>query len=202
MIVYLHGFNSSPQSAKAQYLRRYLEERGRGGEFLCPRLPHRPTLAVAAVEAEMARRPQENITLIGSSLGGFYATWLAETHDLRAVLINPATDPHVGLRAYLGPQQGFHGGEDYELTEEHLHEWKELAVAQPDPERYLLLVETGDEVLDYRWAVRKYRGAKQVVVQGGDHSLASFSEQIPLILDFAGMKRLSSSASSRPNFHP
>src|SRR5882672_11734130 len=114
MILYLHGFNSSPQSAKAQYLKSYLEERGRSAEFLCPRLPHRPSLAVATVENEMARFPQRKITLVGSSLGGFYATWLAEKHGLRAVLINPAIDPHVGLRAYLGPQQAFHGGESYE----------------------------------------------------------------------------------------
>src|SRR5882672_9560004 len=187
MILYLHGFNSSPESAKAQHLKRYLEERGRGAEFLCPRLPHRPSLAVATVETEMARFPQRKITLVGSSLGGFYATWLAEKHGLRAVLINPAIDPHVGLRAYLGPQQAFHGGESYELTEEHLQQWKEFFVTRVHPERYLLLVETGDEVLDYRAAVRKYKGAKQVVVQGGDHSLASFPEHIPSILSFAGM---------------
>ncbi len=135
----------------------------------------------------MAQRPKEKITLVGSSLGGFYATWLAEKHDVRAVLINPAIDPHVGLRAYLGPQQAFHGGERYELTEEHLRKWKELFVIKVRPERYLLLVETGDEVLDYRAAVRKYRGAKQVVVQGGDHSLASFPVQMPLLLEFARM---------------
>jgi predicted esterase YcpF (UPF0227 family) len=187
MIVYLHGFNSSPQSGKAQYLQQYLDERGRGAEFVCPQLPHRPEPAVALVEAEMARQPKERITLIGSSLGGFYATWLAEKHGVRAVLINPAIDPHVGLRAYLGPQQDFHGGESYELTEEHLRQWKELFVVGVHPERYLLLVETGDEVLDYRAAVRKYRGAKQIVVQGGDHSLASFPDHIPLILEFAGM---------------
>jgi hypothetical protein len=187
MIVYLHGFNSSPQSAKAQYLKRYLEERGRGHEFACPRLPHRPSLAVAAAEAEIARLPQGAITLVGSSLGGFYATWLAEKHALRAVLINPAIDPHVGLRAYLGPQQVFHGGESYELTEQHLREWEALFVTEVHPERYLLLVETGDEILDYRSAVRKYLGARQIVVQGGDHSFASFPEHIPLILDFAGM---------------
>ena len=187
MIVYLHGFNSSPQSAKAQYLKRYLDERGKGAEFACPQLPHRPDLALGVVEAELVQRPKEKITLVGSSLGGFYATWLAEKHDVRAVLINPAIDPHVGLRAYLGPQQGFHGGEAYELTEEHLRQWKELIVSRVRPERYLLLVETGDEVLDYRAAVRKYRGAKQVVVQGGDHTLVTFPEQIPLILEFAGM---------------
>jgi len=158
MILYLHGFNSSPQSAKAQYLKRYLEERGLGAEFVCPRLPHRPKLAVAAIEAEMARLAKGKITLVGSSLGGFYATWLAEKHALRAVLINPAIDPHVGLRTYLGPQQSFHGGESYELTEEHLREWQALFLTGIHPERYLLLVETGDEVLDYRLAVRKYLG--------------------------------------------
>ena len=187
MIVYLHGFNGSPQSAKAQYLKRYLDERGRGAEFICPQLPPRPDLALAVVETEMAQPPKEKITLVGSSLGGFYATWLAEKHNVRAVLINPAIDPHRGLRACLGPQQAFHGDERYELTEEHLRQWKELVVMNVHPERYLLLVETGDEVLDYRAAVRKYRGAKQIVVQGGDHSLASFPEQIPLILEFAAM---------------
>lgn len=187
MIIYLHGFNSSPQSGKAQYFKQYLEERGKPGEFVCPQLPHGPEEAVAVVEAEMARHPETSITLVGSSLGGFYATWFAEKHGVRAVLINPATDPHIGLRAYLGRQSGYHGGESYELTEEHLRQWEELLVAAVHPERYLLLVETGDEVLDYRVAVKKYRGAKQVVVQGGDHTLASFPEHLPLILEFAGM---------------
>ena len=187
MILYLHGFNSSPQSAKAQYLKHYLEERDRGSEFLCPQLPDRPSQAIAVAEAEMERLPQKKMTLVGSSLGGFYATWLAEKHGLRAVLINPAIDPHVGLRAYLGAQRPFHGGEGYELTERHLSEWQALVVTKVHPERYLLLVETGDEVLDYRSAVRKYLGAKQIVVQGGDHSLASFPEHIPLLLQFAGM---------------
>ena len=93
----------------------------------------------------------------------------------------------MSLRAHVGPQPAFHGGESYELTEEDLRQWKELFVDRVHPEHYLLLVETGDEVLDYREAVRKYRGAKLVVVQGGDHTLASFPEQIPLILEFAGM---------------
>jgi hypothetical protein len=187
MILYLHGFNSSPQSAKAQYLKRYLEERGRSSEFVCPRLPHLPNLAVAAAEAEVERLGREEITLVGSSLGGFYATWLAEKHALRAVLVNPAVEPHVALRPYLGPQRPFHGGERYEMTEQYLREWQALFLTHVHPERYLLLVETGDEVLDYRSAVRKYLGAEQIVVQGGDHSLASFPEHVPLILKFAGL---------------
>ena len=186
MILYLHGFNSSPHSAKAQLFRRYLEERGRAAEFMCPALSHRPSVAFAQAEAAIVHVPRRELTVVGSSLGGFYATWLAEKHDLRAVLINPAIDPHVGLRAYLGPQQPYHdGGEPYDLTEQHLREWHGMYVAKVRPERYLLLVETGDEVLDYRIAVRRYVGAKQVVVQGGDHSFASFADYIPLILSFA-----------------
>jgi len=186
VIFYLHGFNSSPQSHKARLFRQYMEERGRAREFSCPQLPHRPDAALAIIEAEMVHHPREGIALVGSSLGGFYATWLAEKHGLRAILINPAIDPHVGLRGLLGPQQPYHGGEEYDLTEEHLREWERLFVPKVHPEHYLLLVETGDEVLDYRAAVRKYRGAKQVVVQGGDHSLASFPDHLPLILQFAG----------------
>ena len=186
MIVYLHGFNSSPQSGKAQYLKRYLDERGQGAKFVCPQLPHRPDLALAVVEAEMAQQPKEKITLVGSSLGGFYATWLAEKHNVRAVLINPAIDPHIGLRAYLGPQKNLYTGEAYELTEAHLAQWQALYAKKITPQRYLLLVETGDEVLDYRRAVERYAGAAQVVVQGGDHSLQSFPQHLAQILRFAG----------------
>ena len=187
MIVYLHGFNSSPQSHKAQYLKRYLEARGKGDEFSCPQLPHLPDLAVKLIEARLKRLKGRKITLVGSSLGGFYATWFAEMRNLRAVLINPAIDPHVGLRAFLGPQQDCHGGKSYELAEEHLRQWEKLFLTQVHPERYLLLAETGDEVLDYRVAVAKYRGARQIVVQGGDHTLASFPTHIPAIMEFAGM---------------
>lgn len=186
-IIYLHGFNSAPQSHKAQVLKRYMEARGLGASFVCPALPHRPRAAIATVEAALARHPAA--TLVGSSLGGFYATWLAERHELRAVLINPAVEPQVGLETYLGPQRNLYTGAQYELTGSHLDEWRALAVASIHPERYLLLVETGDEVLDYRAAVRRYAGARQIVVEGGDHTLRSFPEHLPLILEFAGRGR-------------
>lgn len=136
----------------------------------------------------MGGRPGSEVCFLGSSLGGFYATWLAEKHDARAVLINPAIDPHEGLAAYQGPQSNLYTGEQYQLTRAHLDEWKKLRVSTLNPQRYLLLVETGDEVLDYRSAVKTYAGARQVVVQGGDHSLQSFLSQIPLIVGFAGLK--------------
>jgi uncharacterized protein len=187
MLIYLHGFNSSPGSNKAQVLKRHMEGLGRGDQYCCPALPHLPRRAIAAIEAEIAKHPRESITLIGSSLGGFYSTYLAERHDLRAVLINPAVYPHEDLRAYLGIQRNLHTLQQYELTEEHLREWEKLYLPTLRPQRYLLLLETGDEVLDYRDAVKKYQGARQIVIEGGDHSLASFPRHIPLILEFAGL---------------
>jgi uncharacterized protein len=189
MLIYLHGFNSSPGSHKAQVLKCYMEERGLGDQYCCPALPHLPMRAIAMIEAEIAKYPREFITLIGSSLGGFYCTYLAERHDLRAVLINPAVYPQEGLRAYLGVQRNPHTHQQYDLTEEHLRQWEKLYLPSIRAQRYLLLVETGDEVLDYCEAVEKYRGARQIVIAGGDHSLASFPEHIPLILDFAGLIR-------------
>jgi uncharacterized protein len=183
VIVYLHGFNSSPQSHKAQVLQRYMAERGLAKEFVCPTLPPSANEAVRIAES-MGRG--ERICYLGSSLGGFYATWLVEQHGGKAVLINPAIDPHVGLRAYLGAQKNLYTGEPYELTEAHLAQWRALHVPKIEPSRYLLIVETGDEVLDYRRAVERYAGAEQVVVPGGDHSLQSFPSHLARILSFAG----------------
>ncbi len=189
MLIYLHGFNSSPGSNKAQVLQRYMEERDLGDHYRCPALPHLPRRAIAVVEAEIAKHARESITLVGSSLGGFYSTYLAERHDLRAVLINPAVYPHEGLRAYLGVQRNLHTQQQYQLTEDHLRQWEKLYLPTIRPQRYLLLVETGDEMLDYREAVGKYQGARQIVTEGGDHSLMRFPEHIPLILEFAGLAR-------------
>ena len=187
MLIYLHGFNSSPGSHKAQVLKRQMEDRDLGNQYCCPTLPEVPNRAIAVVEAEIAKHPRDAITLIGSSLGGFYSTYLAERHDLRAVLVNPAVYPHKDLRAYLGVQHNLHTQRQYELTKEHLRQWEKLYMPSVRAQRYLLLMETGDEVLDYRQAVEKYQGARQIVIEGGDHSLKSFPEQIPLILEFAGL---------------
>jgi len=162
-------------------MQRFMAERGLAHEYACPALPPLADQAISTLERALG----PNDCFIGSSLGGFYATYLAEKHGLKAVLINPAIDPHVGLRAYLGPQKNLHTGEPYELTEAHLRQWEKLYVPRISPQRYLLIVETGDEVLDYRHAVQRYAGAEQVVVQGGDHSLQSFPQHLPRILEFS-----------------
>jgi uncharacterized protein len=188
MLVYLHGFNSSPHSHKARVLERYMSERGLHGQYACPALSALGSAAIAEIEALMAREAGKPVCFVGSSLGGFYATYLAEKHAAKAVLINPAIEPHIGLRAYLGEQRNLHTGEPYLLTEAHLRDWQRLYVERITPSRYLLIVETGDEVLEYREAVKRYAGAEQVVVEGGDHSLQSFPDHLPRILEFAGLR--------------
>jgi len=163
-------------------MQRFMAERGRAAGYACPALPPLANEAISLVEEAYVKK---GTCLIGSSLGGFYATYLAEKHGLKAALINPAIDPHIGLRAYLGPQKNLHTGEPYELTEAHLREWEKLYVPRITPKRYLLIVETGDEVLDYREAVAFYAGAFQTVEQGGDHSLMSFHEQVTDLVKWA-----------------
>jgi predicted esterase YcpF (UPF0227 family) len=186
MLVYLHGFNSSPRSHKAQVLERFMSGRGLADRYACPALSPLASEAIAQVQALLARHADEQVCFVGSSLGGFYATYLAETVSAKAVLLNPAIEPHVGLRAYLGEQKNLHSGEVYLLTERHLREWQCLYRERVTPSRYLLIVETGDEVLDYREAVKRYAGAEQRVIPGGDHSVQSFSDHLPRILEFAG----------------
>ena len=187
LIVYLHGFNSSPQSHKARMMADYMAQRGLSASYACPGLPTHAGDAIAEVEQLMKQRGAAQVCFVGSSLGGFYATYLAEKHGAKAALVNPAIDPHLGLRAYLGPQRNLHTGEPYQLTETHLREWAKLYVPRVSPERYLLIVETGDEVLDYRKAVKRYAGSEQIVVEGGDHSLQSFHGHLPRVLRFAGL---------------
>ena len=157
-------------------------QRGLAAHYACPALAPLASDAIREIEKLPLDR---GVCFVGSSLGGFYATYLVEKHQARAVLINPAIDPHVGLREYLGPQKNLHTGEPYQLTEAHLKEWQNLYLPRITPKRYLLLVETGDEVLDYRRAVERYAGAEQVVIEGGDHSLQSFPQHLQRILEFS-----------------
>lgn len=186
MILYIHGFNSSPASSKAQILKARLERVGRGADFAAPALPHSPAQAAAMLDALAARNP--GAVLVGSSLGGYYATYLAEKHGFKAVLLNPAVRPYELLEGHLGPQQNFHTGERYEFTARHVDELRALETAAITPERYLLIAATGDEVLDYRAAVARYHGCRQMVLAGGDHGLSDFGNYVNAVLEFCGIQ--------------
>jgi hypothetical protein len=187
LLIYIHGFNSSPASAKARALKAKLEALGRGGEFAAPALPSSPARAAAVLDALAARHP--GAALVGSSLGGYYATWLAEKHDLNAVLLNPVVRPYELLAPLVGLQKRFHTGEEYVFTTGHVAELLALEVSRVTPSRYLLIVTTGDEVLDYRKAVARYRGCRQIVIEGGDHGLAGFADYLDIVLAHCSASR-------------
>jgi len=188
-VVYLHGFNSSPQSVKGQLLARAAAALADPPRFHLPQLHHRPAQAMRDVCSWIDREAPEgrDLTFIGSSLGGFYATWLAERYRARAVLINPAIRPHEDLQPVLGRQRNLYTGEEYEVTPAHFAELAAIKVPRiTRPERYYLLVRTGDEILDWREAVTYYAGAFQHVAGGGDHGWTDFGAEVASVLRFAG----------------
>ena len=185
-LVYLHGFVSSPQSKKAVMLGDYLANCVTGVDYRVPALHHRPSRALAQVEDACRAIPMDDLTLVGSSLGGFYATVAAERIGCRAALLNPAVRPHAHFDRHLGTQRNPYTGEEFVLGREHI---AELEAMQPEritrPGRYWLFVETGDVVLDYRDAVQFYNEALHTIVRGGDHTLASFPEHVPELVEWA-----------------
>ncbi|HVK54842.1 MAG TPA: YqiA/YcfP family alpha/beta fold hydrolase [Burkholderiales bacterium] len=186
MIIYLHGFNSSPESFKANVVKHRLAELGRADEFLCPKLPWRFSDAAALIDNMLVSLAGKPVCLIGSSLGGFYATHFAEKYGLAAVMVNPAVKPYESLAKYQGPQRNLYTGEEYVLEPAHVDEL--LAIDVPKitrHQRYLLLTKTGDEVLDYRQGAQKFIGASQIVIEGGDHAFQDFGLYVDRVIVFA-----------------
>ena len=160
-----------------------MRERGLGDHFICPQLPASPRAAIALAENLIDRHGVS--TVVGSSLGGYYATYLAETFDLGAVLVNPAVVAHLSLKDYVGPQRWLYSGDAFEFTRDHVEELRAIAVpVLSKPQHFWLLVEEGDETLDYRHAVSRYTGARQTVLPGGDHSFTRWNDYLDSIIDF------------------
>ena len=189
MILYLHGFRSSPLSFKARLLEQRLVTLGLAQLYRCPQLPASPQAAAALarnVAQEMLdRRDADELTLIGSSLGGYYANWLAEQIGCRAVLLNPAVQPPRDLEKYVGVTTAYHSSEVFEFKPAYIDELRALAVTRiTRPERYFLLAATGDEVLDWREMAAHYAGAHQHVIEGSDHGISDFADYMDEVLDF------------------
>lgn len=185
MILYLHGFRSSPRSTKAQRLRAVLEARGRAGDFVCPQLPVSPRAALNVALAAAALENPARLAVVGSSLGGHYATWVAEQLGCRAVLLNPAVTPERDLATQLGRHPVFFSDQTIELTTDHLAELRGADTPRLSRlERYFLIAATGDEVLDWTAMVAKYAGCRQRVIEGSDHALSDFDRYVDEILDF------------------
>lgn len=188
MILYLHGFRSAPQSFKASLIATRLQALGRDGEYHCPQLPASPRAAIALASGILADFPVEEITLIGSSLGGYYATYLAEQLGCPAVLLNPAVKPARELEKHIGVTTAYHSEQPFEFRREYIDELKALAVAAiTRPERYFLLAATGDEILDWREMVAHYSGARQLIIDGSDHGISDFERYADEVLNFCGI---------------
>ncbi len=183
MILYLHGFCSSPAAWKPRLLAAEMARRGLAGQFACPALSSVPDQALAEVSALIAQAATP-VTLVGSSLGGHYAACLAERHDLRAALINPVAVDAIDVDKFVGEHANFHSGERFTFSAAHAAQLR-AQVVRPTPARYWLLLETGDEVLDYRQAQAFWFGSRQQVFEGGDHSFTRFPELLPQIIEFS-----------------
>jgi uncharacterized protein len=185
MILYLHGFRSSPQSFKTRLLAQCMQELGRGEDYYCPQLPGSPKDAIALALSIAQQVPAQELSLIGSSLGGYYAMWLAEELGCRAVLLNPAVNAPRDLANQVGVTTSYHSNEPFEFKAQYIDELSALRIPGiTRPERYFLMAATGDELLDWREMVAAFPSAKQMVIEGSDHGLSDFAEYMDQVLAF------------------
>jgi uncharacterized protein len=187
-LVYLHGFRSSPKSFKATLMARWMAEHRPQIEWCCPQLPPSPQQAIDLVKQLTVAWPQAGMAVIGSSLGGFYATVLAERRGCRAVVLNPAVNPARDLAAQIGVQTSYHDpGLAFEFTRAHVNEL--LTMTPPmlaEVSRYAAVIAKGDELLDWREMQTRYQGARVLLLEGSDHALSQFEQQQPFVLEFLG----------------
>jgi predicted esterase YcpF (UPF0227 family) len=185
MMVYLHGFRSSPNSFKAQLMQAHFQQLGRSEEYVCPQLPASPKMAMQMIENIASVYAKDELVFVGSSLGGFYATYIAEKLGSKAFLINPASYASRDLSGYVGVTTAYHSNVVFEFKAEYVEELRALAVNKiTKSERYFLLAATGDEVLDWREMVAHYVGAKHIVIQGSDHGVSEFEDYIATVMEF------------------
>jgi len=183
-ILYIHGFNSSPASSKAQQTSSWITKKSVDNNFICPALSGDTHIAVGQLQ-NIIEQCEDSVGLIGSSLGGFYATWLAKKYALKAVLINPAVEPHKLMSQYLGENTNYHSGETYILTQKHVDFLEELDFQELNvPENIWVLLQTEDEVLDYRRAKIKYSKCILTVESGGNHGFQNYERHLPAIINF------------------
>ncbi|WP_404300394.1 YqiA/YcfP family alpha/beta fold hydrolase [Alicycliphilus denitrificans] len=189
-LLYLHGFRSSPQSAKARLVAEHVAAHHPDAFLWCPQLPPSPRAAMALVAEGIAKWPQgAHMAVIGSSLGGYYASWVAQQARCKSVLLNPAVQPARDLARHIGEQTSWHDPEErFFFRPEFIAELQALDVSQQPPAApELLIAAQGDELLDWREMVARYPQAQQCVLPGGDHALSSFPEHLPEVLRFCGL---------------
>lgn len=184
-VLYLHGFLSSPQSMKAQQTLAYCERIGLGERIAVPEMADGPAATIAQLHALIGQQGTQDLVLMGSSLGGYYATYLAEFYQAPAVLINPAVRPYELWQDHLGENRNYYSGEIHVVTEQHIDQLRQLEVDNlSNPENFRVFLQTGDETLDYRQALEKFSADHCVVHERGSHSYDNFEQELPAMFDF------------------
>ena len=188
-ILYLHGFRSSPQSFKARMLHGWLQQHAPAVTWCCPQLPPSPRKAWELMLDRVHGWPVHSMAVLGSSLGGFYATAVAEQAGCRAVVLNPAVEPARDLVPYVGDQTAYHDpATHFEFKAEYIDELRELTPARlAHPDRYAAVIAKGDELLDWREMSRRYHGARIKLLEGSDHALSDFDRHLEFVLEFLGL---------------
>ncbi len=188
LFVYLHGFKSSPLSTKAQLTKAAIEERIQAGESIawyCPQLPPSPRQAIQMVKEHIEKQTFSTLSFMGSSLGGYYATYFGELFESKVSLLNPAIEPARDLEKYIGEQKSWHQDEVFHFLPEYINELQEIYVEKiTQANRYFLLAAKGDEVLDWREMVAKYPDAHQLILEGGDHAISDYPNHLNQLMQF------------------
>lgn len=186
-LIYLHGFNSAPQSHKAQIMLQWFERHQARDTIYVPNLPYDPEEAIGLIEQKV--QSSDNPVLVGSSLGGYYATYIANKYQLKAVLINPAVKAYDLLANYIGENKNYYTGETYCLDDNFPEQLKKFDVdVIARPQDLYVLLQTSDETLDYRQAIEKYAASSMWVEAGGSHSFDCFEKSVSSILNFLKIK--------------
>ncbi len=184
-LLYLHGFNSSPNSKKARLTKEWFACRVPDVDFLCPVIPPFANAAMDVLENEISLIEDQAVYLIGSSMGGFFATCLIEKYDLRGVLVNPAVNPARGMKALLGKNKNFQDTDFWMLESRHIDEYRDNTYERiKNKSNYLVLLQSGDEVIDYRDAAEYYAGCSVIIEQGGNHSFTNYQYYLNEIYQF------------------
>ena len=188
-LLYLHGFRSSPQSTKARKFAAWVAANRPELVWWCPQLPASPAEAMREVMAGVSAWPSERMAVVGSSLGGFYATVVAERHGGRAVVLNPAVDPARDLAKAVGTTTAWHSDAPFEFRSDYVDELRALAppAELTDPARYLAVIATGDEVLSWREMRARYAACRLRVIDGSDHAISDFDDHLGAVLAFLGL---------------
>ena len=184
-LLYLHGFNSSPNSKKAKLTKEWFARRVPTVDFLCPVIPPFAIAAMDMLEREISLTRDRTVRLVGSSMGGFFATNLIEKYGMRGVLVNPAVKPALGMKSLLGKNKNFQGTDFRTFDTCHIDEYRDITCEEiENKSNYLVLLQSDDEVLDYRDAAEYYAGCKTIIEQGGDHSFTNYQNYLEDIYHF------------------